>query len=65
MGPLLLPALPVAGRHLHLLLPGREGAGDGGAAVFSPQLKFPGEGEELGGGHEVVADVLSEVVAES
>ena len=64
MCPLLVPALAVTGGHLHLLLPSGEWAGDGGAAVLSPQLELAREGEELGGGHEVVAHVLAEVVAE-
>ena len=63
MGPLLVPALAVASRHLHLLLSGREGVGDGGTAVLASQLVVLGEGEELSRGHEVVTDVLAEVVA--
>ena len=63
VSPLLVPALAVARGHLHLLQPLREGAGDGGAAVLAPQLELSGEREELSGGHEVVADVLTKVVA--
>jgi hypothetical protein len=33
-----------------------------GTGVLPPQLKLPGEGEELGGRHEAVAGVLSQVV---
>ena len=63
MSPLLVPALAVASRHLHLLLPGWEGVGDGGAAVLTSQLVVFREGEELSGRHEVMTDVLAEVVA--
>ena len=64
MSPLLVPALTVASRHLHLLLSGWEGVGDGGAAVLTPQLVVFREGEELRRSHEVMTDVLPEVVAE-
>ena len=62
--PLLVPGLAVAVGHLDLLPGGGEGVGHGGAAVLAPQLEQPGEGEELGRGHEVVTDVLAQVVAE-
>ena len=64
MGPLLVPALAVAVGHLDLLPGGGEGVGHHGAAVLPPQLKQPGEREELGGGHEVVTHVLAQVVTE-
>ena len=64
VGPLLVPALTVAGRHLHLLPSVWEGVGDGGAAVLASQLVVFREGEELRRSHEVMTDVLSEVVAE-
>ena len=63
MGPLLVSALTVAGRHLHLLPSVWEGVGDGGAAVLTSQLVVLGEGEELSRRHEVMTDVLAEVVA--
>ena len=63
MGPLLVPALTVAVGHLNFLPGGGEGVGHHGAAVLPPQLKQPGEGEELGRGHEVVTHVLAQVVA--
>ena len=62
--PLLVPGLAVAVGHLDLLPGGGEGVGHGGAAVLAPQLEQPGEGEELGRGHEVVTHVLAQVVAE-
>ena len=62
VGPLLVPALAVARRHLHLLPPGGEGVGDRGAGVLPPHLEHAREGEELRGGHEVVAHVLTELV---
>ena len=62
MGPLLVPALPVTSRHLHLLHSGWEGVGDGGAAVLTSQLVVFGEGEELSRRHKVMTDVLAEVV---
>ena len=63
VGPLLVPALTMAGRHLHLLPSVWEGVGDGGTAVLSSQLVVFGEGEELSRRHEVMTNVLAEVVA--
>ena len=62
VGPLLVAALAVARRHLHLLARGGEGVGDRGAGVLPPHLEHAREGEELRGGHEVVAHVLAELV---
>ena len=61
--PLLVPALTVASGHLNLLLSAGEGVGDGGTAVLTSQLVVFREGEELSWRHEVVTDVLAEVVA--
>ena len=63
MSPLLVSSLPMAGGHLHLLLPLRERVGDGCAVILSPQLKLLGEGEKLSRCHEAVTDVLAQLVA--
>ena len=62
VGPLLVAALAVARRHLHLLARGGEGVGDRGAGVLPPHLEHAREGEELRRGHEVVAHVLAQLV---
>ena len=33
-----------------------------GTGVLPPKLELPGEGEELGRGHEAVAGILSQVI---
>ena len=62
MCPLLVSALTVAIRHLHLLLSAWEGVRDGGTGVLASQLVVFREGEELSRRHKVMTDVLAEVV---
>ena len=63
--PLLVPALAVARRHLHLLTCSRKWIGHGGAGVLASQLELPGEGDELRGCHEVVTNILAQVITEN
>ena len=62
VGPLLVPALAVARRHLHLLTCPRKWIGHGGARVLASQLELPGEGDKLSCCHEVVTNILTQVI---
>ena len=62
VGPLLVSALTVARRHLHLLTCPRKWIGHGGARVLASQLELPGEGDKLSSSHEVVTNVLAQVI---
>ena len=64
VGPLLVPALAVARRHLHLLTCPRKWIGHRGTRVLASQLKLPGEGDKLGRCHEIVTNILAQVITE-
>ena len=55
--------LPTGKTKSHLFSRLGKGGRHLGAGVLPPELVGLGEGEELGGGHEVVAHVLPEVVS--
>ena len=64
VGPLLVPALSVARRHLHLLPCPRKWIGHRGTRVFASKLELPGEGNKLGRSHEIVTNILTQVITE-
>ena len=62
MCPLLLTALSVAHRHLHLLQPLGEGGGHRSAVVLPPKLVLTGEREKLCRSHEIMTSILAKVI---
>ena len=65
VGPLLVSALTVARRHLHLLTCPRKWIGHRGTRVFASKLELPGEGDKLGRCHEIVTNILAQVITEN
>merc|ERR1719312_875199 len=62
MCPLLLTALSMAHRHLHLLQPLGEGGGHRSAVVLTPKLILTGEREELRRSHKIMTSILTKVI---